>query len=718
MTIKQTLMLSAAAVVVAALFVGAPSQPNAQTPAVAIDNDDIGGVVTGPKGPEAGVWVIAETTDLPTKYAKIVVTDDQGRYVLPDLPKAKYKVWVRGYGLVDSAKVDAEPGRALNLTAVVAPNEKAAAEYYPPIYWYSMLRIPAKSEFPGTGPQGNGINPGQRNQHYWIADVKSLGCMSCHALGTPGTRAIPHEFGKDFANSRDAWMRRLQAGQAMGQMVGVTTRLGPDRAVAEWANWTDRVAAGETPKAKPTRPQGVERNVVLTLWDWGDQKTYLHDLIATDRRKPTVNAGGKIYGTQEHSSDLVPVLDPVTHTASNIKHPVLDPKTPSTRELNAMTPSAYWGEEPIWTAQADNHNPMMDEQGRLWFTVRVRPPANNPGFCRQGSDHPSAKVYPLNSSTRQTSMYDPASGKFTLIDLCYPTHHLIFAEDADNTLWFSSGVGGLNVAGWLNRRVFEQTGDHMKAQGWSPFVLDTNGNGRRDDGWVQPNQPVDPQKDKRVAVNFYSVVVNPQDGSVWGQALSPFPSFVVRFDPKTQLSEIYSPPLPGYGGRGGDIDRNGVFWTSLASGHLGEFDRRKCKVLNGPTATGDHCPEGWKLHRMPGPTFESGVDAEHSVEASYYTWVDWFNVSGLGENVPIATGNMNSSLLALVGGKWVNLVVPYPMGFFTKWVEGRIDDASAGWKGRGLWTTYSNRTMFHLEGGKENRPKVVKFQMRPDPLAK
>jgi hypothetical protein len=128
MRLRQALMLSAAAVVVGALMVGAPSQPVAQTPAVAIDNDDIGGVVNGPRGPEAGVWVIAETTDLPTKYAKIVVTDDQGRYVIPDLPKAKYKVWVRGYGLVDSTKVDAEPGRALNLTAVVAPDEKAAAQ--------------------------------------------------------------------------------------------------------------------------------------------------------------------------------------------------------------------------------------------------------------------------------------------------------------------------------------------------------------------------------------------------------------------------------------------------------------------------------------------------------------------------------------------------------------------------------------------------------------
>ena len=269
----------------AALLLGVPSQPGAQPQAVAIDGDDIGGVVTGPKGPEAGVWVIAETTDLPTKYAKIVVTDDQGRYVIPDLPKAKYKIWVRGYGLVDSDKVDAEPGRQLNLRAKPAPNEKAAAEYYPPIYWYSMLRIPPKSEFPGTGPQGNGINPGMRLQQHWLTDVKSLGCQSCHALGTPGTRTIPREFG-DFANSRDAWMRRIQAGQAMGQMVGVVTRLGPDRSIAEWANWTDRVAAGETPKQKPPRPQGIERNLVLTLWDWGDQKTYLHDLIATDRRQP------------------------------------------------------------------------------------------------------------------------------------------------------------------------------------------------------------------------------------------------------------------------------------------------------------------------------------------------------------------------------------------------------------------------------------------------
>src|SRR5262245_8859839 len=129
---------------------------NAQPPS--IDSDDIGGIVTGPKGPEAGVWVIAETTGLPTRFVRIVVSDDKGRYVIPDLPKSSYSVWVRGYGLIDSPKIQAAPGKTLNLTAVAAPNPRAAAEYYPATYWYSLLHIPARNEFPGTGPKGNGIS--------------------------------------------------------------------------------------------------------------------------------------------------------------------------------------------------------------------------------------------------------------------------------------------------------------------------------------------------------------------------------------------------------------------------------------------------------------------------------------------------------------------------------------------------------------------------------
>ena len=682
--------------------------------------NELGGVVTSAKGPEAGVWVIAETTDLPTKFTKIVVTDDRGRYLLPELPKANYSVWVRGYGLVDSPKVRATPGSALNLAAVIAPNAKAAAEYYPPAYWYAMLKIPAKSEFPGSGPKGNGIAPGMRTQSEWLNSVKTNGCMSCHALGTPGTRSIPRDFAH-FKTSVEAWGRRIASGQAMTNMINVTSRLGTERALSGWADWTDRIAAGELPFTQPARPQGVERNVVLTLWDWHRPTAYLHDLIGTDRRKPTTNANGKFYGSAENSTDYVPILDPVRHAASEVLHPVRDPKTPSHR-TDTMAASPYWGEDPLWDAQTSNHNPMMDEQGRPWFTVRVRPP-ENPDFCKKGSDHPSAKVFPMERATRHLSMYDPKSGKFTLISTCFPTHHLIFAEDAGNTLWTSSGGGGNAVIGWINRAVFDKTGDEVRAQGWTPFIVDANGNGKRD-AWVEPSQPVDPTKDKRVAVNLYSVAVSPVDGSVWGTSLAPFPSYIVRVAPgpdptHTALTEIYEPPFPGYGARGGDIDRNGVFWVSLSSGHLGSFDRRKCKgPLNGPaSATGKHCPEGWTLYVLPGPQFRD-VSDPGSVESSYYTWVDQFNIAGLGNNVPIATGNLNDSLIALVDGKFVNLTVPYPIGFFTKWVEGRIDDPNAGWRGRGLWATYSTRAMFHLEGGKENRPRVVKFQIRPDPLAR
>ena len=714
--------IAATLLVAAALFAAAGRAPlDAQPridPAIRIGAADLGGVVTSPNGPEAGVWVIAETTELPTKYVKIVVTDDRGRYVLPDLPKATYSVWVRGYGLVDSPKVRTAPGKPLDLTAVVAPSAAAAAEYYPAIYWYSMLRVPDKSEFPGTGPEGNGINPALATQEQWLDIVKTNGCYGCHALGTKAMRTIPKELGS-FASSADAWQRRIQSGQALTQMTTNLGRLGNARALRLFADWTDRIAAGELPTSKPTRPQGVERNVVLTLWDWAAPTNYLHDEVSTDKRNPRLNANGLIYGATEESTDLFPVLDPVRHRATQIRMPVRDPNTPSSKQ-NPMLPSAYWGDERIWDSQTSMHNPMFDEKGRVWFTSRVRPPAN-PDFCKKGSAHPSAKLTPIETSNRHLSVYDPRTGKITLISTCFPTHHLVFAEDANNTLWTSAGGPQSGVIGWLNRRMFDETGDEVRSQGWTALVLDTNGNGKRDD-YVEPNEPVDPTKDKRIAAAFYGVAVNPNDGTVWGSVLG-FPGYVIRLDPGTNppataLAEVFEPPLPGYGPRGMDIDRRGVVWTPLSSGHMASFDRKKCKgPLNGPTAKGKHCPEGWTLYPFPGPQL-ANVTETGSAEASYYTWVDQFDTLGLGRDVPIATGNGNESLLALVNGNFVNLRVPYPLGFYTKWMDGRIDDPNAGWKGRALWSTVSTRGPFHMEGGKGTTSKVVKFQMRPDPLAK
>ena len=682
---------------------------------ISIDADDIAGVVTGPKGPEAGVWVIAETTGLPTKFARIVVTDERGRYLIPDLPKASYEVWVRGYGLVDSPHVTRTPGTHVNLSAVPAPDARAAAQYYPAGYWFSLMQVPAKSEFPGTG--ANGIAPAIKTQQDWLRTMKSGTCWACHALGTKATREIPAVL--DAMSPADAWQRRINSGQAGADMMRGISALGMARALTMFSDWTTRIARGELPPAPP-RPQGLERTVVITEWDWADPKAYLHDEVSTDRRNPRLNPNGLIYGATELSTDYLPVLDPVHNSISRVPLTVRDPATPMTSQAMSA-PSMSFGMDPPWNSHNNVHNPMFDARGRVWITSTVRPSAN-PDFCKAGSDHPSAKLYPLNTSSRQLAVYDPKTQQLTHISTCFSTHHLMFAEDANDTLWTS---GGGPVVGWLNTKMFDQTHDEAKSQGWTALVLDTNGNGKRD-AYVEPNQPRDPSKDTRYGGGLYAVAPAP-DGSIWGTVLG-MPGAVVRLSPgsnppETALAEVFEPPFndpinPGFSPRGGDVDRNGVYWTALASGHLASFDRRKCKgPLNGPTATGQHCPEGWTLYAEPLPQLK-GVAEQGSAGASYYTWVDQFDVSGLGANTPINTGNGAEGLLALKDGKWVVLRVPYPLGYYAKWMDGRIDDPAAGWKGRAIWSTVSTRAPFHMETGKGTTSKVVKFQLRPDPLSK
>ena len=545
--------------------------------------------------------------------------------------------------------------------------------------------------------------------------------MACHQLGNKPTREVPAALG-EFASMEEAWDRRIRSGQAGSSMYGGLNRMGLPAALKMFADWTDRIVGGEVPPAPP-RPEGVERNVVITQWDWADPTAYLHDEASTDKRAPTVNAYGSIYGALEASADYLPVLDPVSHMTSQVPVPVRDPNTPLAAGA-PMEPSPYWGNEAIWDSRANVHNPMLDERGRVWLTSRVRP-AENPAFCLEGSDHPSARVFPTTRAGRHLAVYDPASEEMTLISTCFSTHHLIFAEDENNTLWTS---GGGQVIGWLDTKMFDETGDEEKSQGWTPLIVDTNGNGRRDD-YVEPNEPLDPTKDMRIRSGYYGVAYNPIDGSIWGSSLG-FPGAILRLDPGTEpattaLVEIYETPwgnpeapIQGYSPRGMDIDRNGVVWTPLASGHMASFDRSKCTgPLNGPTATGQHCPEGWTLYPEPLPQLK-GLSDSGSAESSYYTWVDQFNTLGLGENVPINTGNQSEGLLALSNGEWVVLRVPYPLGFYTKWMDGRIDDPEAGWKGRGLWATYSTRAPFHLETGPGTPSKVVHFQLRPDPLAR
>jgi hypothetical protein len=690
--------------------------------AIAIDDDDIAGVVTSTAGSEAGVWVIAETMDLETPFSRTVVTDNDGRYLIPDLPEATYDVWVRGYGLVDSEKVQLGPGTTADLTAVVAPDEAAAAQYYPAGYWFSLIDVPDESEFPGTGVEGNGISPNQESQAQFIAGIKSGGCLACHQLGNRATRELPDDFG-EFESTEAAWERRIQSGQAGRGMLGGLNRLGGPAALAMFADWTNRVTEGELPEAPP-RPQGEERNVVITQWDWADPKAYLHDEASTDKRDPTINAGGPVYGALELSKDYIPVVDPVRHTATQIPLTAIaeDPDLSPAPGPSQMA-SPYWGDEAIWDSKANVHNPMLDARSRVWLTARVRE-AETSDFCRAGSTHPSAQVFPVERSGRQLAMYDPSTAELTRIDTCYSTHHLIFAEDDDDTLWTS---GGGQVLGWLNTRMFDETGDAQLSQGWTPLVLDTNGNGQRDT-YTEPDEPMNPDMDMRVRTGFYGVAFSPVDGSIWGSSLG-FPGAIVRVVPgdnpsKTALTEVFELPwgndaaaVQGYSPRGMDIDRNGVVWAPLASGHMASFDRSLCMgQLNGPEATGQHCPEGWTLYPEPLPQLK-GLEDSGSAEGSYYTWVDQFDTLGLGANTPINTGNLSEGLLALRDGEWVVMRVPYPMGFFTKWLDGRIDDPTAGWKGRGLFATFSSRTPFHMETGIGTTSKLYKFQLRPDPLA-
>ena len=165
--------------------------------------------------------------------------------------------------------------------------------------------------------------------------------------------------------------------------------------------------------------------------------------------------------------------------------------------------------------------------------------------------------------------------------------------------------------------------------------------------------------------------------------------------------------------------RNGVVWTALAaSSHLASFDRRKCKDLTGPRKVdGSECPEGWTLYQTTGPKLK-GTDIP--ADFHYYNWVDQHNILGpRREHADRHRIELRFAARARIRrrGEWTTLRVPYPLGFYSRGLDGRIDDPNGGWKGRALYANYGTHFVWHIEGGKGTKGKVVKFQLRPDPLA-
>jgi carboxypeptidase family protein len=661
---------------------------------VAIDADDIGGVVTSSTGPEAGVWVVAETTDLPTKFARMVVTDDQGRYVLPDLPAANYQVFVRGYGLVDSARVAAKPGQHLDLKAVVAPDGRAAAQVYPANYWLSLMEIPK----------------GDVSDKDVLLETKA--CYSCHQVGDLVTREISKNLGS-YTSSLDAWDHHTAVGPNGPGMSANFKRMGAQRKA--YADWTDRIAAGAFPKAPP-RPAGLERNVVISMWDWALPTSRRTDVAATDERTPTMNANGLVYGSIQ-SSDIIAVLDPRENATTQIKLPSNAPQIDTDTAA-----SPFWGDEKIWQRSADPRSVTMDSHGRLFVTARIRAPQDQPAFCKDGSTNKFAKYFALpGPSGRQVEMYDPKTRQITMIDTCFAADHNHF-DDKGSIIY-----GQNNAIGWVDTVAFDKTHDAAASQGWCPAVLDTNGDGKITE-WTEPNQPIDPKKDHRINFGCYGVAINPIDGSLWCSGIGVRDKTLMRLErganpPQSCKAEVYVPPpdkmpLPGSGGVA--IDSNGLVWQNWRGAHeMLSFDRRKCKVLNGPDATGQQCPEGWTVYTKPGPTFQGAPDYA-STDMLYMTELDRDNTLGLGKDV-VLSGDVNADSFFVVmpqGGQTLTLRVPYPLGFAARAGSGRIDDPNAGWKGRGFWSSYSMYTPWHQEGGKGARPKIVKFQVRPTPLAK
>lgn len=664
----------------------------AQQGGVAIDADDIGGTVTSSKGPEAGVWVIAESTELPTKMARIVVTDDQGRYVVPDLPRSGYQVFVRGYGLVDSARQTARPGQQLNLKAELAPNPRAAAEVYPAAWWLSMAEI----------PQGS-LEPRR------VAD-ELRGCLNCHQLGGKATRDIPASVMAQAKTHLDAWDRRTQMGPVGPAMGANFKRLGEQRAIL--SNWTERIAKGEAPKVAPPRPTGPERNLVVTWWEWGSELDGRTDGAPTNLHRPTVNANGPMYGVSQ-PTDLLLVVDPLEHRSTSIKVPSKAPKTGT-----SPGPSPYWDQQQIWERYSDPRSAAIDMQGRVWFTGRIRE-AKNPAHCTSNA---FGKYLPLDTGGRQIMMYDPKTKQFSEVDTCFTADHNQITRDG--IMYF----GMNNAIGWLDLNAYEKTKNAETSQGWCPAVLDTTGDGRIGE-FTKVKEPIDPSKDRQVPFSCYSVSINPKDGAAWCSGIGPNDNKLVRLErgnnpPATCKGEVFEAPPsgvtpPAYGTGGIHVDRNGVVWQNWrGSGHLSSFDRSKCKVTTGPNATGQSCPEGWTFYRRDGATYANAPTIFS--DESYLTQLDEHDTLGLGPDVPVY-GNVNTDSIEAFVPKtrqFVTLRVPYPLGFFSRSAVGRIDDPKGGWKGKGFWSTYSTYAAWHVEGGKGAKQKAVKFQMRPNPLAK
>jgi hypothetical protein len=359
----------------------------------------------------------------------------------------------------------------------------------------------------------------------------------------------------------------------------------------------------------------------------------------------------------------------------------------------------------------------------VWLTVRIRDAQQQPAWCNGSAANKFGKYYPIPTSAKQVAVYDPRTHQFDYIDTCFAVDHNEMSHD--NLIYY----GTTGSVGWVDMNAWDKTHDAEESQGWCPAVVDTNGDGKITAGWTEPDQPVDPRRDHRIAFGCYAIAVNPKDNSIWCSGIGNTQRTLVRIEkgpnpPETCKAEIYTPPKPAdmpyvTGSGGVAADHSGVVWQAWrVSGHLTAFDRAKCRSITDLNASGESCPEGWTIYRNTAePTYPN---SPYKASESYLLHIDAFDTLGLGKD-SVAYGSVNTDSFEVFSSAtkmFVTLRVPYPLGFFPRSGTGRIDDPKAGWKGKGFWGSYSTYASWHLEGGKGTLPKAVKFQMRPNPLAK
>ena len=666
--------------------------------AVYAANDIVQGKVVNVDGtPEACVWVIAETEELPTHYRKIVVTDDEGNFVLPEMPKATYDIWVRGYGLSDSKKNKAKLGDTLSLRVEDAKTATAAAAAYPANYWMSMIEAPSKEAL-----KKSKFGDVYKTPDDWLSQFKH-DCNFCHQLGSVRTR-FPNVELYDYGLKKSATMNH------------VAQQLDRELVLSVLDKWAKRMSAGEVPREAPPRPTGIERNFVITQWEWGAEYSYAHDEVSTDKRNPFLYPDGPIYGVDLNLDKLL-IVDPIAHTTSSVDIPAgentedwcnntykplgSDEILPfSAKILGCPEPGIYSPYEGVIDNPVNAHNPMMDAKGRVWMTMQVRREWGEdlPEFCKKDP------VIANNPHHRQIGYYDTKTKEIVQIDSCFGTHHLQF--DDNEVLWFS---GDGHVVGWLDTKIYDHKDPKSleKAMGWSEGKVDSDGDGTGDTS---------------IYGFRYGIIHNSVDDSIWigmppGGLYPPGGrGYILRYDPKTGLGEAYAPPAPGYASRSVEVDSEGNIWTGLSgSGHLAKFERSKCKQTWG---TGDQCPEGWTLWKTPGPTFKGlkEVDNAGSADRHYYIWMDNFNTLGMGKGTVMLNGTASDSLLAFRPDTetFTKIRIPYPLVSYTRGLDGRIDDEKGGWKGRGLWFTNGLDPIMQSE---VPRSYVGHVQLRPSPTS-